>query len=113
MVADPQGAPIYVMKPTPPPDRAGERSTAFSRTAVGHCGWNELATPDPDKAFGFYTGQFGWTDGGSIPWVRWAITASSMTERDDRRRHEERRQPAADVDVRLPRGRYRRREVEG
>lgn len=67
MVADPQGAPIYVMKPTPPPDRAGAQSTAFSRTAVGHCGWNELATPDPERAFGFYTGQFGWTDGGSMP----------------------------------------------
>ena len=67
MVADPQGAPFYLMKPTPPPERAGQPSTAFSRTAVGHCGWNELATSDPKQAFAFYTGQFGWTDGGSMP----------------------------------------------
>lgn len=67
MVADPQGAPIYVMTPTPPPERKDATSTAFSRTAVGHCAWNELATSDPKKAFAFYTGQFGWTDGGSMP----------------------------------------------
>jgi len=67
MVTDPQGAPFYVLKPTPPPDRKDARSTAFSRTAVGHCGWNELATTDPKRAFGFYTTQFGWTDGGSMP----------------------------------------------
>jgi predicted enzyme related to lactoylglutathione lyase len=67
MVADPQGAPFYVMKPTPPPDRPDAKSTAFLRTAVGHCGWNELAVPDPKKAFAFYSGQFGWKDGGSMP----------------------------------------------
>jgi predicted enzyme related to lactoylglutathione lyase len=67
MVADPQGAPFYVMTPTPPPERPDARSTAFSRTAVGHCGWNELATSDPKNAFAFYTGQFGWSDGGSMP----------------------------------------------
>jgi predicted enzyme related to lactoylglutathione lyase len=67
MVADPQGAPLYVMTPTPPPERPEAKSTAFSRTAVGHCGWNELATTDPKQAFAFYTGQFGWTDGGSMP----------------------------------------------
>jgi predicted enzyme related to lactoylglutathione lyase len=67
MVTDPQGAPFYVMKPTPPPDRPDTRSTAFSRTAVGHCSWNELATTDPKAAFAFYTNQFGWTDGGSMP----------------------------------------------
>src|SRR6478609_612999 len=67
MVADPQGAPFYVMTPTPPPDRPDARSTAFLRNAVGHCGWNELAASDPKKAFAFYTGQFGWSDGGSMP----------------------------------------------
>jgi predicted enzyme related to lactoylglutathione lyase len=67
MVTDAQGAPFYVMTPTPPPDRPDARSTAFSRTAVGHCGWNELTTREPKKAFAFYTGQFGWADGGSMP----------------------------------------------
>ena len=67
MVSDPQGAPFYVMTPTPPPDRPDAKSTAFARTAVGHCGWNELATSDPKQAFAFYTRQFGWTDGGTMP----------------------------------------------
>jgi len=67
MVADPQGAPIYVMTPTPPSDSPNARSRAFSRAAVGHCGWNELATTDPKNAFAFYSGQFGWSDGGSMP----------------------------------------------
>ncbi|HTM03696.1 MAG TPA: VOC family protein [Vicinamibacterales bacterium] len=67
MVADPQGAAIYVMKPTPPPDRPDAKSTAFSRTAPARCAWNELATSDPKKAFAFYARHFGWTDGGSMP----------------------------------------------
>jgi predicted enzyme related to lactoylglutathione lyase len=66
MVKDPQGAPFYVMKPTPPPDRPDEKSTSFSRTTVGHCAWNELATTDPKGAFAFYTRHFGWLDGGSM-----------------------------------------------
>jgi predicted enzyme related to lactoylglutathione lyase len=67
MVADPQGAPIYVMTPTPPSDQPDATSTAFSRTAVGHCAWNELATTNPKDAFAFYTRQFGFLDGGSMP----------------------------------------------
>ena len=66
MVTDPAGAPFYVMKPTPPPDRPDEKSTAFSRSAVGHSAWNELATSDPRAALAFYTRHFGWTDGGSM-----------------------------------------------
>jgi predicted enzyme related to lactoylglutathione lyase len=67
MVSDPQGAPIYVMTPTPPADKPDAKSTAFSRTAVGHCGWNELATTDPKAALTFYTRQFGFIDGGTMP----------------------------------------------
>jgi len=67
MVTDGQGVPFYVMTPMPPPDRPDARSTAFARNAIGHCAWNELATSDPRQAFGFYTGQFGWTDGGTMP----------------------------------------------
>jgi len=67
MVTDPQGAPFYVMAPAPPADRPQATSTAFSRTAVGHCAWNELATSDPAAALAFYTGEFGLSDGGSMP----------------------------------------------
>lgn len=59
MVADPGGAPFYIMTPTAPPD--GESSTAFSAEArVGHCGWNELLAADAPREVAFYTGQFGW-----------------------------------------------------
>ena len=67
MVTDPQGAPIYVMTPTPPAGQPDAKSTAFDRTAAGHCAWNELATADPKSAFAFYTRQFGFVDGGTMP----------------------------------------------
>ena len=54
MVADPQGAAIYVMTPT------GEgESQAFS-SAMGHCGWNEYHAAYWEKALDFYAGRFGW-----------------------------------------------------
>lgn len=59
LVADPQGAPFYVMKPSPPPDRPQGESTAFG-DRPGHCAWNELATTDPEAAAAFYADQFGW-----------------------------------------------------
>ncbi len=62
MVADPGGAPFYIMKPSPPPGSEGSESTAFSRTKNhGHCGWNELMADDSARAIAFYTEQFGWT----------------------------------------------------
>lgn len=67
MIADPQGAPIYVMTPAPPAGQPDAKSTAFSRTAIGHCAWNELAAADPKAAFAFYSRQFGFLDGGSMP----------------------------------------------
>ena len=45
MVADPNGAPFYVMTPMPPP--GGGESTAFSPTLVGRCAWNELMGSRP------------------------------------------------------------------
>ncbi len=55
MVADPQGAAIYVMTPT------GEgESRAFKPDAPGHCGWNEYHATDWERAFDFYAGRFGW-----------------------------------------------------
>lgn len=67
MVNDPAGALFYVMTPTPPADRpdAESQSFAYDRPRVGHCAWNELMTPDPDGALGFYGQRFGWVkDGG-------------------------------------------------
>jgi predicted enzyme related to lactoylglutathione lyase len=61
MVADPQGAPFYVMKPIPPAGRENEPSTVFSPTDQGRCAWNELSTSDPVAARQFYGEQFGWT----------------------------------------------------
>jgi len=58
MVADPQGAPFYVMRATPPEPKA--QSDVFSPTAEQRVGWNELSTTDPVSARKFYTGQFGW-----------------------------------------------------
>lgn len=60
MVADPGGAPFYVITPTPPP--GGGQSTAFSAMPqLGHCGWNELLAGDAARATQFYTDRFGWT----------------------------------------------------
>lgn len=53
---DPQGVPFYVMR------GAGEgTSTAYDRTGMGKCGWNELWTSDQDAAHAFYAEVFGWT----------------------------------------------------
>jgi len=60
MVADPGGAPFYVMTPKPPP--GGGESTAFSAAkAQGHCGWNELMAGDAARETAFYTRLFGWS----------------------------------------------------
>jgi predicted enzyme related to lactoylglutathione lyase len=60
MVADPGGAPFYVMTPLARPD--GAQSTSFSpRPNPGRCGWNELYAADLAGAESFYTGIFGWT----------------------------------------------------
>jgi hypothetical protein len=67
MVADPQSAPFYVMKPIPPEGRENEPSTVFSPDRVGHCGWNELNTSDPVAARRFYGEQFGWTSDDFMP----------------------------------------------
>nr|NUR37889.1 VOC family protein [Sphingomonas sp.] len=60
MVTDPQGAPFYIMKPTPPAGRENEQSDVFSPDAVQRCSWNEITSTDPVVARKFYTDQFGW-----------------------------------------------------
>src|SRR5206468_9111410 len=64
MVADPQGAPFYVMKPIPPANDPNAQSDVFSVDQPQHVRWNELATADQDAAIEFYTRQFGWTQEG-------------------------------------------------
>ena len=60
LVADPNGAPFYIMTPRPPPGAGGE-STAFSPTLPGRCAWSELMGADQQAALDFYTGLFGWS----------------------------------------------------
>ena len=68
MVADPQGAPFYIMKPTPPADQPDAESHAFSydHPRIGHCAWNELATSDVEGAKHFYGQRFGWVKDGEM-----------------------------------------------
>jgi uncharacterized protein len=68
MVADPQGAIFYIMKPTPPADQPDATSNAFSydRPRIGHCAWNELMTSDVEGAKHFYSQRFGWVKDGEM-----------------------------------------------
>jgi predicted enzyme related to lactoylglutathione lyase len=60
MIADPQGAPFYVMKPIPPAGDPSAKSDVFSPSEQQRVGWNELSTTDPVNARSFYGEQFGW-----------------------------------------------------
>lgn len=60
MVADPQGAPLYVMKPTPPAGAPDAVSDVFDASAEQRFNWNELSTRDPAAALDFYGQLFGW-----------------------------------------------------
>lgn len=68
LVADPQGAALYLIESTPPAGSPAAESHAFShdRPRVGHCAWNELATSDPAAAFHFYGPRFGWVKDGEM-----------------------------------------------
>jgi predicted enzyme related to lactoylglutathione lyase len=44
-----------------------EASTSFDPMTPGHCNWNELSTPDQAGALAFYTDQFGWATGDTMP----------------------------------------------
>jgi predicted enzyme related to lactoylglutathione lyase len=67
MIADPQGAPLYLMDPTPPPDNPDAQSDVFEAKAPGHAWWNELQTPDEPASTAFYTGLFGWGADQAMP----------------------------------------------
>jgi hypothetical protein len=67
MIADPQGAPFYLMKPTPPADKPDAQSEVFDPDKSGHCRWNELSTTDGPAALDFYVDLFGWSPGMAMP----------------------------------------------
>lgn len=67
MIADPQGAPFYVMDPTPPPDQPDAQSDVFKPGAAGHCAWNELNTANAEDQIAFYTAVLDWTVDGEMP----------------------------------------------
>jgi predicted enzyme related to lactoylglutathione lyase len=58
MVADPQGAPFYVMR-----GASDGTSTACAPDRAGHGAWHELHAKDGPAATAFYADQFGWTRG--------------------------------------------------
>ncbi|RIV87627.1 VOC family protein [Aurantiacibacter zhengii] len=60
MLADPQGAPFYVMAPTPPADDPDAQSDVFKPDAPGHAAWNELNTHAAVEQIAFYTALFDW-----------------------------------------------------
>lgn len=66
LVADPQGAPLYIMTPQPPAGDPGAVSDVFSPDRAQHVRWNELSTTDPDAAIAFYSQQFGWRQEGEM-----------------------------------------------
>lgn len=68
LVADPQGAPFYVIRAAPPQGAADPTSHAFAadRPMVGHCAWNELSSDDPPAAWRFYGELFGWVKDGDM-----------------------------------------------
>jgi uncharacterized protein len=67
MVADPQGAPFYIMKPIPPANDPNAESDVFSPSEQQRVGWNELSSSDPVAARRFYGEQFGWTSDDFMP----------------------------------------------
>jgi predicted enzyme related to lactoylglutathione lyase len=67
MIADPQGAPFYLMDPIPPAGNPAAKSDVWDRERAGHCRWNELATTDAPAAKEFYTKLLGWKSENSMP----------------------------------------------
>lgn len=55
VVSDPQGGMFMLLQPSAP-DQGDP-----PMDGLGHVGWHELLTDDWEKAFDFYSAQFGWT----------------------------------------------------
>jgi predicted enzyme related to lactoylglutathione lyase len=67
LVTDPQGAPFYLMKPTPPAEDPNAVSDVFSPSEQQRVGWNELQTSDVEAARRFYGSHFGWASDEFMP----------------------------------------------
>lgn len=67
MVADPGGAPFYVMTPVPPPGKPDAVSDVFDAAKPQHVRWNELQSPDVERAKSFYARHFGCQFNESMP----------------------------------------------
>jgi hypothetical protein len=58
VLADPQGAIFCIIAPSA--EYAGSSSDVYRRGVPGFGGWHELLTDNPNAAFDFYSGLFGW-----------------------------------------------------
>ena len=67
MVADPMGAPFYVMTPVPPPGKPDAVSDVFDPARPQHVRWNELLSPDVERARAFYGRHFGFQFSETMP----------------------------------------------
>jgi len=67
MLADPQGAPFYIMTPAPPPDKLVLTSDVFDAQKPGHCRWMQFDTTDAPAANAFYTEIFDWKTDQTLP----------------------------------------------
>ena len=67
MLADPQGATLYLLAPIPPADDPDTKSDVFGYMVPGRITWNELMTTDPVAAISLYGALFGWTQDGAMP----------------------------------------------
>lgn len=63
MMADPQGAPFYVMRGASDQE---SHAFAYDKPRLGHCAWNELSTSHRSAAMTFYADQFGWKKDGEM-----------------------------------------------
>lgn len=66
LVSDAQGAPLYLMTPTPPPGNPDARSDVFSVDQPQHMRWNELWTSDAEAALALFGELFGWRQDGAM-----------------------------------------------
>jgi hypothetical protein len=62
MVADPTGAPFFLLTPLPREDVPPPPP----RMSPGNCGWHELHAGDGDSAFRFYSDRFGWSESSAL-----------------------------------------------
>jgi len=66
MVTGPEGAPFYLMDPTPPKSDPDAVSDVFSVDRPQHVRWNELWSSEPAKSVDFYKRHFGWSQEGDM-----------------------------------------------